>query len=67
MDPIYEEEEHFNLEMLMRDPAYQQRKDFMDGEKMYENRVKSVIPMHSRIRTKKNRKLILKKKKEQSI
>lgn len=61
MNHAYEDEDHFNFDMIMHEPQFNTNKQVKE-ELDNENKQKKEIPFTSRIKSKKNRKLALKKK-----
>ena len=65
MNVYDEDEQHFNFDLIMHDQAYNhigdRGKEQKEERREYE---KNTLPMRSRIKTKKGKKLILKKKRE---
>jgi hypothetical protein len=63
MNGAFEDDDHFNFDMVMHEPQFNSNKQMKD-ENNNENKQKKEIPITSRIKSKKNRKLALKKKNE---
>ena len=60
----YEDEEQFNFDMIMHEPQFNANRQVTD-EQINDNKQKKDVPqIVSRIKSKKNRKLALKKKNE---
>jgi hypothetical protein len=66
MNVGFEDEDHFNFDMIMHEPQFNANKEIKD-DTLNDNKQKKDVPVHtSRIKSKKNRKLALKKKNEMS-
>lgn len=66
MNVGFEDEDHFNFDMIMHEPQFNGNKQIKE-EPTNDNKQKKDIPQTiSRIKSKKNRKLALKKKNEMS-
>lgn len=61
-----EEDDKFNFDMLMHEPRYYIDSIIQENQQKNDIRVKSTLQPFQRIRTKKGKKLILRKKKEKS-
>jgi len=64
MNAVFEDEDHFNFDMIMHEPQFNTNKE-INEETNNQNKQKKEVPIiTSRIKSKKNRKLALKKKNE---
>lgn len=59
-------EDTFNLDMIMHDPGFSLNKPKQEADHKTDVRQKSNLMPFQRLRTKKNKRLMLKKKKEKS-